>query len=86
MTSLLRLHFARLHRRRKAPYANLVYIYIYVLDSHMAPHGAVEVEQSEARSSEVIRNTISNVIANVICNVKCNAKVTCNANVTCNAM
>ena len=52
----------------------------------MAPHGAVEVEQSEARRSEVIPNTISNVIANVICYVTCNAKVTCNANVTCNAM
>ena len=52
----------------------------------MAPHGAVEVEQSEARSSEVIPNTISNVIANVIYNATCNAKVTCSANVTFNTM
>ena len=52
----------------------------------MAPHGAVGVEQSEARSSEVIPNMISNVTANVICNVTSNANVTCIANVTCNTM
>ena len=51
-------------------------IYMYILDSHMAPHGAVGVEQSEARSSKVIPNMISNVIANVICNVTCSANVT----------
>ena len=49
--------------------------YENILDSHMAPHGAVGIEQSEVRSSEVSPNMISNVIANVICNVTCNANV-----------
>ena len=44
------------------------YTYIYTLDSHMAPYGASQVEQSVLRSSEDIPNMVSNVIANVTCN------------------
>ena len=39
-----------------------IYIYIYILDSHMAPYGACEVAQSKVRSSFVIskeRNVLS---------------------------
>ena len=33
-----------------------IYIYIYILDLHMAPYGACEVEQSKVRSSAVAPN------------------------------
>jgi len=42
-------------------------VYIYILDSHMAPYGASQAEQSVIRSSEHIPNMISNIIANVFC-------------------
>ena len=60
-------------------------VYVHTRFAYGA-HGAVEVEQSEVRSSEVFPIIISNVIASVIYNVICNEHVTCNTKVTCNAM
>ena len=56
-------------------------VHIYIPDSHMAPHGACGVEQSEVRSSEATTNANTNVIAdvmrNAICECECDLQCEC---------
>ena len=67
------LYFVRLHRRRKAPYANLVYIYIYMVPPPWGTHVFLNISnfkkyrESVCSCLSVMHNFLFGLLSSPIC-------------------